>query len=109
MKNIVKSHARPSYSTTRTLAVIALGAMFWVGSTFAAQAMEDQSMDLPRAELVEQLGAQYAESQAAVGVTDKGGAIEVFTTSDGSTWTLVLTNPDGTSRIVAAGQTWIKR
>jgi hypothetical protein len=68
-----------------------------------------QSADMPRADLVEQLDAQYAEAQAAVGVTDEGGVVEVFTTDDGSTWTLVLTKPDGTSRIVAVGETWIKR
>jgi hypothetical protein len=68
-----------------------------------------QSVALPRADVVEQLSTRYAEAQAAVGVTQEGGVVEVFTSTDGSTWTLVLTKPDGTSRVVAAGETWIRR
>ena len=68
-----------------------------------------QSIELPRAQVVEQLGAQYAETQTAIGLTDEGGVIEVFSSGDGATWTLVLTRTDGTSRVVAAGETWIKR
>ncbi len=68
-----------------------------------------QSAELRRADVVKQLDAQYAEAPTAVGVTNRGRVIEVFTTGDGSTWTLVLTRPDGTSRVIAAGQTWVKR
>jgi hypothetical protein len=109
MKSPIRPDTKPGLSLTRTFAIAALGAIFLAGFTLASNAMEARATDLPRAELVEQLGAQYAEAQAAVGVTDAGGVLEVFTTSDGSTWTLVLTNPDGTSRIIAAGETWIKR
>ncbi|MDA0342345.1 MAG: hypothetical protein O3B74_12195 [Proteobacteria bacterium] len=109
MKNLVESVLNIERWSNRGFAVGALAAMFWAGSTLASHAAEAQSFDLPRTDLVEQLGAQYAESQTAVGVTGKGEVLEVFATGDGSTWTLVLTAPDGTSRIVAAGQTWIKR
>lgn len=109
MKSPIRADIKTGLSLTRTVAIAALGAMFLADFTVASRAAEAQSLDLPRTELVEQLGAQYAEAQAAVGVTDAGGVMEVFTTSDGSTWTLVLTNPDGTSRIIAAGETWIKR
>lgn len=93
----------------RKVTVAVLGAAFLAAVMFDSATALAQSADMPRADLVEQLDSQYAEAQAAVGVTDEGGVVEVFTTDDGSTWTLVLTRPDGTSRIVAAGETWIKR
>ena len=93
----------------RTVAVAVVGAMLLSGIVLAPRSAIAQSTILPRANLVEQLGARYSETQAAVGVANTGGVIEVFTTSDGSTWTLVLTKPDGTSQVIAAGETWIKR
>jgi hypothetical protein len=95
--------------TARNVTIAVLAVAFWAAAMFGSATAMAQSADMPRADLVEQLDAQYAEAQAAVGVTDEGGVVEVFTTDDGSTWTLVLTKPDGTSRIVAVGETWIKR
>lgn len=95
--------------TARNVTIAVLGVAFLAAAMFDSAPAMAQSADMPRADLVEQLDAQYAEAQAAVGITDEGGVVEVFTTDDGATWTLVLTKPDGTSRIVAAGETWIKR
>ncbi len=100
---------KPDIVPTRTVAVAMVGAMILSGIVLAPRSAIAQSASLPRADVVEQLDARYSETQAAVGVTDTGGVIEVFTTGDGSTWTLVLTKPDGTSRVIAAGETWIKR
>lgn len=100
---------KPDIVPTRTVAVAVVGAMLLSGIVLAPRSAIAQSTILPRANLVEQLDARYSETQAAVGVTDTGGVIEVFTTGDGSTWTLVLTKPDGTSQVIAAGETWIKR
>jgi len=102
-------HAKPRSTVARSVKLIAAGVMILAGMTVATVPVQAQSRDLPRAKVVEQLDAQYAETQVAVGVTREGGVIEVFATHDGSTWTLVLTKPDGTSRVVTAGQTWIKR
>ena len=87
----------------------AVGATLLSGLALAALPAHAQSIELPRADVVEQLGAQYAETQAAVGLTNAGGVIEVFTSGNGATWTLVLTQPGGTSQVIAAGETWIKR
>lgn len=104
-----KSRAdRPGIASRRTVAIAMLGAMLLSSIALATRPAQAQSIDLPRAEVVEQLDTRYAETQAAVGVTDEGGVIEVFTTNDGSTWTLVLTKTDGTSRVIAAGETWIR-
>ena len=102
------SAANRDVSLVRGTAAALIGAMM-LAIGLAAPLAHAQSIELPRAHVVEQLGARYAEAQAAVGVTADGGVIEVFTTDSGSTWTLVLTRPDGTSRIIAAGESWINR
>jgi hypothetical protein len=109
MNNRKSRAVRPGIASRRTVAIAVLGAVFLSIITFATRPALAQSIDLPRSDVVEQLDTRYAEKQAAVGVTDVGGVIEVFTTNDGSTWTLVLTKTDGTSRVIAAGETWIRR
>ncbi len=109
MNNRKNRAFRPGIASRHTVAFAVLGAVFLSSITLATRPALAQSIDLPRADVVEQLDTRYAEKQAAVGVTDEGGVIEVFTTNDGSTWTLVLTKTDGTSRVIAAGETWIKR
>ncbi len=41
-----------------------------------------------------------------MGLASNGGIIELFSTGDRSTWTLVMTMPNGTSCALAAGQAW---
>ncbi len=59
----------------------------------------------PRDDLVSQLGTQFNESQKAVGLLDEQSVMEVFT-SDRGTWTILATDINGTSCIVAAGEGW---
>ena len=42
----------------------------------------------------------------AVGVTNKGALVEVLTSADGGTWTIIVTTPQGMSCLVAAGEGW---
>jgi hypothetical protein len=60
-----------------------------------------------RSEVAEQLAGDYAEEPVAVGLASSGAVIEVFTNGDGSTWTIVLTRPEGTSCPVATGEAWM--
>lgn len=61
---------------------------------------------VPRAEVVKVLGERYAETPVSMGLAQNGGVIEVFTTRDGETWTIVLTMPNGTSRVIGSGESW---
>ena len=65
-----------------------------------------QASCLPRSEALAQLAKKYGEVQVAIGVTNKGGLIEVLTSSGGNTWTILVSNPNGTSCLVAAGEGW---
>ena len=52
------------------------------------------------------LAQKYQELPIAVGVTNRGGLIEVLSTGDGNTWTIILSSPDGQSCMIAAGESW---
>ena len=61
----------------------------------------------PRGEVIKHLAAEYKEKTAAVGIADNGSAVyEILTRSDGATWTLLYSLPNGTSCLMATGQHW---
>ena len=59
-----------------------------------------------RARVIGHLAQKYKEAPVAIGVTSTGGMVEVLTSGDGGTWTIILSNPNGTSCLVAAGEGW---
>ena len=62
-----------------------------------------------REAVLETLATNYNEEPIAVGVTNSGGLIEVLTDSDGKTWTIIMTSPQGNSCLVVAGENWRDR
>ncbi len=60
----------------------------------------------PRDAALSRLAAKYGESLVAVGVTSKGALVEVLTSSDGGTWTIILSMPNGTSCLITSGEGW---
>lgn len=54
------------------------------------------------------LATKYKEVPVALGVTNNGGLIEVLSAGDGTTWTIIITTPQGMSCLVAAGEGWRK-
>ena len=60
----------------------------------------------PHTEVIKALGDKFHETQAATALTSAGTLLEVLTASDGSTWTIIVSRPDGLSCVVAAGQNW---
>jgi hypothetical protein len=59
-----------------------------------------------RERVLDFLAETYQEAPVATGIANNGGLIEVVTAPDGSTWTILITMPDGTSCMVAAGEGW---
>jgi len=59
-----------------------------------------------RDNIIKWLSANYKEVPIATGVSSKGSLIEVLSTYDGDTWTVIVTSPDGTSCLIASGQGW---
>ena len=86
----------PSSAATEPLS-LQLGA----GATAMAQ-----SVCMTHAEVEKQLGANYAEIPVALGLASNGSVFEVFSTVDGTSWTMVVTLPNGTSCLLAKGEAW---
>ncbi len=76
-------------------------ALFLVSSAAMAQVPCDQ-----RDKIAEWLAVKYKEAPIAAGVSSNGRLIEVLSTYDGDTWTVIVTSPDGTSCLIASGQGW---
>ncbi len=87
----------------RGLGATALAVALVVGFRATASA---QSVCTTRAEVTKHLDSRYSEAPVAIGLSRNGGVVEVFSTSDGSTWTMIITMPDGTSCMMTAGEAW---
>ena len=56
--------------------------------------------------IVEGLSTVYQQTPVAMGVIVDGRLIEVFARADGSTWTIVVTTPDGRACVTGTGENW---
>ncbi len=59
-----------------------------------------------RDEIIGLLADKYKEAPIAVGITSSGELLEVLTSGDGTTWTIIYSTPDGRSCLIAAGEGW---
>ena len=59
-----------------------------------------------RTEVISHLAKKFKEAPAALGLASNGGLVEVLTNGNGSTWTIILTMPNGISCLVATGEDW---
>jgi hypothetical protein len=74
--------------------------------TAAPAASTQQMLCNKRSEVMKNLSANYKEAPTALGMASSGGVLEVMTSKDGKTWTVLLTKTDGTSCLVAMGNSW---
>lgn len=65
-----------------------------------------ESVCAERAALLSSLHREYSEAPKGVGLASNGSVMELLTSTDGKTWTLLMTQPNGTSCVVAAGEAW---
>ena len=52
------------------------------------------------------LSKKYAEEPVAIGLASNGGVLEVLSTNNGQTWTILLTMPSGMACMLATGEDW---
>lgn len=64
-----------------------------------------QSVCGERSKFLEHLGSNYREGPVAMGLVSDGNVLEVLA-SDGGSWTIIVTRPDGKSCVVATGDGW---
>jgi hypothetical protein len=85
--------------------VIACGG--FAGSLGAQTAPANPRMPCHNAmEVAKQLSTKYDEAPVAFGLQSNGNLLQVYSSEEKGTWTVVSTTPAGMSCIVAAGKRW---
>lgn len=102
MSSIIRKTALRA-ATLMALALIAATSIPLTPSRAFAQASGPPCQE--RNALLSKLEQRYKEVPVAIGVS-KRGLVELLTTDDGLTWTIILTSPIGVSCMVAAGEGW---
>ncbi len=74
----------------------------------SAGAMAEGPCD-KRHRIADWLAEIHRERPVGAGITDEGRLIEVFSTGNGATWTIVMTSPQGLSCILSHGEDWNTR
>lgn len=64
---------------------------------------------IPRDAVLKNLADNFQEAPVGVGLSSTGVLLELLTSPDGSTWTIILSGPDGMSCPLAAGKDWQER
>lgn len=72
----------------------------------ALPASAQQPACTARNDVISHLASKYNEKPVALGLANNGGVIEVITSKGGDTWTIIITMPNGTSCMIAAGEHW---
>jgi hypothetical protein len=106
MEKIAKSRPGRKYARPIRLTALLAAAFMVLGSFVFNAAATAQSAGMDRAVVVKQLLEKHSEKPVGMGIATNGGVIELFTSSDGATWTLIMTMPNGKSVMVGAGQDW---
>jgi len=83
-------------------AAVLLGAV----AAGATPARADPQICGARTEILAELTKRYSEAPVAVGLANSGVLVEVLSSDKGATWTIIVSQPNGTSCLVAAGKEW---
>ncbi len=103
MKSSIYTLVIPLADVFRFIGAIVLILALVLGVGTSARA---QSVCMAHPELANQLDSRFSEAPVAIGLANNNVVVEVFSNGDGSTWTMVLTQPDGMSCVMATGEDW---
>lgn len=74
-----------------------------------AQAVEQpRATCAPRDSLVDRLASAYSETREGAGLKTGTQILEIWTSTETGTWTVLITRADGVSCIVASGTHWLQ-
>ena len=82
-----------------------LTALILLGAGLVAPAASAQPVCGSHNAVSDNLKKAYSEAPVSMGLTTGVGIIEVFASDEG-TWTMVITQPNGVSCLIAVGQDW---
>jgi hypothetical protein len=84
----------------------AVAALITVATVPAAA--QQQLSCAKRSDVLSHLATKYTEAPVAIGIANNGGVLEVLSSETGSSWTIIITMPNGPTCMVAAGENWEK-
>ena len=106
-----KKHQMAALSLVRMRSVISIGLSVLVFSammvSFQVAEANAQNACFDRGALIKHLDGKFQEAPVAAGLAANGSVLEVFTSPDGVTWTIVLTQPNGATCVMASGESWM--
>jgi hypothetical protein len=111
METAMSTHHHPSTNWRRPLreratAGALAAAVLLAVAAGPTPARADPQVCGARTEILAELTKRYSEAPVAVGLSNGGVLVEVLSSDKGATWTIIVSQPDGTSCLVAAGKEW---
>lgn len=97
----------PRQAAIRVLAGIAIAMTALTTVMLASRPADAQQRCLLHETAQEQLAKRYQEDVAGRGLADNGKAMFELYTSEGGTWTLVVTDVQGRSCVIGSGVGWV--
>lgn len=85
-----------------------MGVAFWalvMLAAIAAPARAQRAACAERAMVVERLADRYGETLRSMGLRGSS-VVEVYSSDETGTWTILITAPNGWACVLAAGQMW---
>jgi hypothetical protein len=59
-----------------------------------------------RDQVVRKLAEKFGETLRSIGLHQSDGVVEVYSSEETGTWTILMTRPDGMTCLLASGQLW---
>lgn len=87
------------------LAILTMTALAVSGVTPSAFAMSNCGN---RDHVISSLSDRFSERHVASGFQSEAGLMEIWASDTDSTWTILLTRPDGQTCIMASGTHWLE-
>ncbi len=103
MTNRITARETPKTAILGVLGATVLALAPMLGLSAPASA---QSVCKTHGEVTQELGRRFTENQIAMGLASNGAELELFSSGDGATWSIVVTTPNGVSCVVASGEGW---
>jgi len=83
-------------------AAIAVGLL----STTPYAEAEGRQTCAKREQVVQKLEEKFGETLRSIGLHQSDGVVEVYSSDETGTWTILMTRPDGITCLLASGQLW---
>lgn len=70
-------------------------------------AVQARTVCAERDSMISQLKKQFGESERGVGLSGAEALVEIWSSEETGSWTIVMTRPNGIACVMASGQSWI--